>query len=222
MNKIDTAFENNKTFVEFLAAGDPSLSEMEGRILEMEEAGAAVIEIGIPFSDPVAECEQIQEANVRALAAPGGCTTDMIFDAIEKISPKVQVPLVIYTYLNPVFRYGYEAFCNKCAKVGISGIIVPDMPYEEKEELRPIAEKYELYVIPVAGPATKERIHKIAKEAKGYLHVLPAMDCSKADEVCRSAEEIGAAVREVSEIIMVAGMDFHEKNGVKIRKNMLY
>lgn len=132
MSRIEEALKNKKTFVGFLTAGDPGLDKTEEFILEMEKAGAGLIEIGIPFSDPIAEGPVIQDANVRALSAPGGCTTDMVFDMVARVSKKVSVPLVFLTYLNPVFKYGYEKFCKKCAETGIDGIIIPDMPYEEK------------------------------------------------------------------------------------------
>ena len=110
MSKISEAFQNKKAFIGFLTAGDPSLEKTEEFIIEMEKAGAALIEIGIPFSDPIAEGPVIQEANVRALSAEGGCTTDMVFDMLERVSKKVSVPLVFLTYLNPVFSYGYARF----------------------------------------------------------------------------------------------------------------
>ena len=130
MSKIREAFENKKAFIGFLTAGDPSLEKTEEFIVEMARAGAALIEIGIPFSDPIAEGPVIQDANVRALSAPGGCTTDMVFEMVERVSKKVSVPLVFLTYLNPVYKYGYEEFCKKWSETGVSGIIIPDMPYE--------------------------------------------------------------------------------------------
>lgn len=172
MSRIEEAFQNTKAFIGFLTAGDPSLDKTEEYIVEMERAGAALIEIGIPFSDPIAEGTVIQEANVRALSVPGGCTTDMVFDMVERVSKRVSVPLVLSTYLNPVFKYGYEAFCKRCSEVGISGILIPDMPYEEKEELVPVAVKYDVDVISMIAPAGEERIRMIAKEAKGFIYVV--------------------------------------------------
>ena len=133
MSKISEAFKNRKKFVGFLTAGDPSLDKTEEFIITMEKAGASVIEIGVPFSDPIAETQVVQEANVRALSAEGGCTTDMIFDMLDRVKDKVSVPLVLMTYLNPVFKYGYEAFMKKCSETGVSGLIIPDMPYDERD-----------------------------------------------------------------------------------------
>ena len=142
MSRIKSAFENKKAYIGFLTAGDPSLAMTEEYIVEMARAGAALVEIGIPFSDPIAETATIQEANVRALSTETGCTTDMVFDMVASVSKKVDIPLVLLTYLNPVFKYGYDEFFKKCKETGVDGIIIPDMPYEEKGEVEPFANKY--------------------------------------------------------------------------------
>ena len=130
MNRIQNAFDNKKAFIGFITAGDPSLDKTEEFILEMEKAGAALVEIGIPFSDPIAEGPVIQEANLRALSA--GCTTDKIFDMVAKLRKKTQIPLAFMAYANSLYKYGYDRFCKRCAEVGIDGLIIPDMPFEEK------------------------------------------------------------------------------------------
>ena len=170
MTKIAEAFQNKKAFIGFLTAGDPSLECTEEFIIKMEEAGAALIEIGIPFSDPIAEGPVIQAANIRALSNPNGCTTDQVFEMVERVSKKVSVPLVFLTYLNPVFKYGYDRFFARCASAGISGIIVPDMPLEEKGEVADIAAAHGVDVISLIAPTSKERIAKIAKSATGYIY----------------------------------------------------
>ena len=129
MSRIQTAFEKKKTFIGFLTAGDPSIEKSLEYILAMEEAGADIIEIGIPFSDPIAEGPVIQDANLRALK--GGFTLPDAFRLVEEVRKKSQVPLLFLTYANPVFNYGYEAFCARCEKAGLDGLIIPDMPYEE-------------------------------------------------------------------------------------------
>ena len=168
MSRIQKAFENKKAFIAFLTAGDPSLDKTEEYILEMERAGADLIEIGIPFSDPIAEGPVIQEADIRALS--GGVTTDDIFDMVKKLREKTEIPLVFMTYLNPVFHYGYEAFFERCQDVGIDGIIIPDLPFEEKEEVDVVASRYGIDLISMIAPTSKERIRKIAKGAKGFLY----------------------------------------------------
>lgn len=199
MSKISEVFQNKKAFIGFLTAGDPSLEKTEEFIIEMEKAGAALIEIGIPFSDPIAEGPVIQEANVRALSANGGCTTDMVFDMIKRVSTKVSVPLVFLTYLNPVFSYGYERFCKRCQEVGISGLIIPDMPYEERGELIPFAEKYEVDLISLIAPTSEDRIQMIAKEAKGYIYVVSSMGVTGIrSEITTDVGAIVESIRKVT------------------------
>lgn len=173
MSKIAEAFNHGKAFIPFLTAGDPDLEKTEEFILEMERSGADLIEIGIPFSDPIAEGIVIQEADIRALAS--GTTTDKIFDMVAKVRPQVRIPLVFMTYLNPVFHYGYERFFSRCQETGIDGIIIPDLPFEEKGELYGIAEAHGVDLISMIAPTSEERIQKIAAEAKGFLYVVSSM-----------------------------------------------
>lgn len=133
MNRISKAFEDKKAFIPFITAGDPNLEKTEEFILEMEKAGAALVEIGIPFSDPIAEGPVIQEANIRSLL--GGCTTDKIFDMVSSLRKKTDIPLVFMGYANSLYKYGYERFCAKCQEIGIDGLIIPDIPYDEKMNL---------------------------------------------------------------------------------------
>ena len=173
MSKIAEAFNHGKAFIPFLTAGDPDLGKTEEFILEMERSGADLIEIGIPFSDPIAEGIVIQEADIRALAS--GTTTDKIFDMVAKVRPQVRIPLVFMTYLNPVFHYGYERFFGRCQEAGIDGIIIPDLPFEEKGELDDIAAAHGVDLISMIAPTSEERIQKIAAEAKGFLYVVSSM-----------------------------------------------
>ncbi len=213
MSKINEAFKNKKAFVGFLTAGDPSLDKTEEFIVTMEKAGAAVIEIGIPFSDPIAETPVVQEANVRALSVEGGCTTDMIFDMLGRVKDKVSVPIVLMTYLNPVFKYGYEAFMLKCRENGVSGLIIPDMPYDEKEEILPMAEKYAIEIISLVAPASKSRIQMIAKDATGYIYVLPSLDAADGrKDVVTDISDIVSEIRQVTDtpVILEIGVNYPE------------
>ena len=137
MSKIPNAFKNGTAFIGFLTAGDPTIDKTVEYILAMEEAGCDLVEIGIPFSDPMAEGVVIQDANVRALKH--NTTTDDVFDIVRRVREKTDIPLVFLTYINPVFFYGYEKFFKRCAELGIDGIISPDLPYEEKGEIKDIA-----------------------------------------------------------------------------------
>lgn len=206
MNKIEKAFQEKKAFIGFLTAGDPSLDKTEEFIVEMAEAGASLIEVGIPFSDPIAEGPVIQGANVRALSVKGGCTTDMVFEMMGRVSKKVDVPLVFLTYLNPVYKYGYDKFCTKCKENGVSGIIIPDMPYEEKGELVPIAKKSDVDVISLIAPTSADRIQMIAKESTGYIYVVSSMGVTgMRSEITTDVSEIIRTIKEVTETPVAIG-----------------
>ena len=195
MNRISKAFEDKKAFIPFITAGDPNLEKTEEFILEMEKAGAALVEIGIPFSDPIAEGPVIQEANIRSLS--GGCTTDKIFDMVSSLRKKTDIPLVFMGYANSLYKYGYERFCAKCQEIGIDGLIIPDIPYDEKDELAPIAEKYGMYLISMIAPTSEKRIRMIAKEAKGFIYVVSSMGVTGVRSEITT--DIGAMVRLVKE-----------------------
>lgn len=206
MSRIREALENKKSFIGFLTAGDPSLDKTEEFIVEMANAGAGLIEIGIPFSDPIAEGPVIQAANVRALSAPGGCTTDMIFGMVARVSKKVSVPLVFLTYLNPVYKYGFDMFCRKCRECGVDGLIIPDMPFEEKEELLPVAKKYGVDIISLIAPTSADRIQMIAKEAEGYIYVVSSMGVTGVrSEITTDIDAIVKVICEVTDTPVAIG-----------------
>jgi tryptophan synthase alpha chain len=173
MSRIPNAFKKGKAFIAFLTAGDPDLQTTEELVFEMEKSGADIIELGIPFSDPIAEGPVIQEADLRALAS--GTTLDKIFDMVKRIREKSQIPLVFLTYINPVFKYGYDAFFAKCRQVGIDGIIIPDLPFEERAEVHEFSSKHGIDLVPLVAPTSKERIKKIAASAEGYLYVVSSL-----------------------------------------------
>ena len=174
MNKrITEAFEKGKAFIPFITCGDPSLEVTEQLVYAMEEAGADLIELGIPFSDPTAEGPVIQEANVRALS--GGVTTDKIFDMVVKIRKKTSIPMVFMTYANVVFSYGTERFIRKAAEIGMDGLILPDVPFEEKEEFDTVCKQYGLDLISLIAPTSHERITQIAKEANGFVYCVSSL-----------------------------------------------
>jgi len=171
--KIADAFRDGKAFIPFITAGDPDLETTKRLILAMDRAGADLIEIGIPFSDPIAEGVVIQEADIRALKS--GTTTDKVFEMTAELREQTDIPLVYMTYLNIVFYYGYEKFFRKCEEAGISGIIIPDMPYEEKDECADIAASHGVEVISMIAPTSEERIKMIASEARGFLYVVSSL-----------------------------------------------
>ena len=173
MSRIGNEFKNGKAFIPFVTGGDPSLDVTEQLIYAMTEAGADLIEIGVPFSDPVAEGVVIQDANERALAA--GCTTDKLFDLVAKVRKTVEIPIVFLTYVNPIYTYGKEAFLKKCRECGLDGLIVPDLPYEEKGEILPECEKYGVDLISLVAPTSHERVKLIAREAQGFLYCVSSL-----------------------------------------------
>lgn len=194
MNKrIAEAFANGKAFIPFLTCGDPSLEVTEQLIYAMEEAGADLIELGIPFSDPTAEGPVIQAANVRALS--GGVTTDKIFDMVKRLRQNTKIPMVFMTYANVVFSYGTERFIQKAASLGMDGLILPDAPFEEKEEFDSVCKKYGLDLISLIAPTSHERITQIAKEAEGFVYCVSSLGVTG----MRSAitTDIGAMVQLV-------------------------
>lgn len=216
MSKIKEAFEKKKVFVGFLTAGDPNLAKTEEFILKMQEAGAGLIEIGIPFSDPIAEGPVIQEANVRALSNEGGCTLDMVFDMVARIRPQVTVPLVFLTYLNPVFRYGYDRFSQKCAEVGVDGFIIPDMPYEESAELTEIAAGYGVDKITLIAPTSDERVQMLAKDARGYIYLVSSMGVTgERNEITTDLGDIVAKIRQVTDTPVAIGFGIHSPEQAK-------
>lgn len=173
MSNIKKAFEQGKAFVAFITCGDPDLETTAAAVRAAVANGADLIELGIPFSDPTAEGPVIQGANIRALS--GGVTTDKIFDLIRDLRTDITVPMVFMTYANVVFSYGAETFIATCKEIGIDGLILPDIPYEEKEEFLPICHKYDVELISLIAPTSENRISMIAKEAEGFLYIVSSL-----------------------------------------------
>lgn len=204
MSRIKEAFQNKKAFIPFVTGGDPSLETTKKLLTVMQEAGADLIEIGIPFSDPIAEGVVIQAANERALA--GGCTTDKLFDMVKEARREVTVPIVYLTYLNPVYTYGKEKFMNRCVECGIDGIIVPDLPYEEKDELSSVCETYGVDLISLIAPTSEERITRIAKEAKGYIYCVSSLGVTGVrSEIQTDIAGMVRLVREAADVPCAVG-----------------
>ncbi|WP_044297231.1 tryptophan synthase subunit alpha [Robinsoniella peoriensis] len=204
MSNIRKAFENGKAFIPFVTGGDPTLDVTEQLLYAMQDAGADLIEIGIPFSDPIAEGIVIQEANERALEA--GCTTDKLFDMIFRARQKVTVPMVFLTYVNPIYTYGKEKFMKRCVECGMDGIIVPDLPYEEKEELSGVCEQYDVDLISLIAPTSHERIRMIAKEAKGFVYCVSSLGVTGVrSEIKTNIAEMTKMVKEETDVPCAVG-----------------
>lgn len=173
MSNISKAFEKGKAFIPFITCGDPDLETTAAVVRAAVKNGADLIELGIPFSDPTAEGPVIQGANLRALQ--GGVTTDKIFDLVRQLRQDVTVPMVFMTYANVVFSYGAEKFISTCRAIGMDGLILPDLPYEEKEEFLPLCREYDIDLISLIAPTSENRIAMIAKEATGFLYIVSSL-----------------------------------------------
>lgn len=171
--KIADAFANGKAFIPFLTCGDPDLETTEKLIIAAQEAGADLLELGIPFSDPTAEGPVIQDGNLRALS--GGVTTDKVFDMVRRVRQTVTIPLVFMTYANVIFSYGAERFIKTAVEIGVQGMIVPDLPYEEREEFLPVCRRYGFDLIYMIAPTSHERIREIASQAQGFLYCVSSL-----------------------------------------------
>ena len=214
MNKISEAFENKKAFIPFITGGDPSLDVTKKLILAMQEAGADLIEVGIPFSDPIAEGPVIQEADERALAA--GWTLDKLFDMIKEIKDEIHIPMVFMTYVNPIFTYGKEKFMQRSVECGMAGVIVPDVPFEEKGELSGVCKEYGIELVSLIAPTSHERIKMIAKEAEGFLYCVSSLGVTGVRK--QSTPNIGEMiekVREVTDIPCAVGFGIAEPGQAK-------
>ena len=177
MSKIKEAFKNGKARIAFVTCGDPDLETTAAVIRAAVENGANLIELGIPFSDPTAEGPVNQAANIRALN--GGITTDKVFAFVRELRQEITVPMVFMTYANVVFSYGAERFISTCGEIGVDGIILPDLPFEEKEEFLPVCHQYGVDLISLIAPAPESRIAMIAKEAEGFLYIVPGFGETK-------------------------------------------
>lgn len=206
INKISKVFdtENKKAFIGFLTAGDPDADSTVQFILEMERAGADLIEIGIPFSDPTAEGVVIQEANIRALG--NGMTTDGVFEIVRSVREVSRIPLAFMTYANPVFHYGYDRFFAKCEELGVDAIIIPDIPYEEKEELLEPATAHNVHVISMISPTSESRIQAIASEAAGFIYVVSSMGVTGVrSEIATDLPAMVESIRKVTDVPCAIG-----------------
>ena len=204
MSNIYKAFENKKAFIPFITCGDPDL-ETTGKIVrEVVKNGASLVELGIPFSDPTAEGPVIQGANLRALN--GGVTTDKIFDFVKELRKDVTIPMVFMTYANVVFSYGSEKFIKTCSEIGIDGIILPDLPFEEKEEFLPDCNKYGVDLISLIAPTSKDRVAMIAKEAEGFIYLVSSLGVTGTrTEINTDLDSIVKIIRENTNIPCAIG-----------------
>lgn len=204
MSKIQKAFDHGKAFIAFITCGDPDLETTSNAVRAAVENGADLIELGIPFSDPTAEGPVIQGANLRALT--GGVTTDQIFAFVKDLRREINVPLVFMTYANVVFSYGPERFLSRCKDVAIDGLILPDLPFEEKEEFLPFCRRYGVDLVSLIAPTSENRIARIAKEAEGFLYIVSSLGVTGVrSEIRTDLASIVAIVRENTRVPCAIG-----------------
>ncbi|MBR1486522.1 MAG: tryptophan synthase subunit alpha [Synergistaceae bacterium] len=204
MSNIKKAFENGKAFIPFITCGDPDLETTKLCVLQAVANGADLIELGIPFSDPTAEGPVIQEANERALK--DGVTTDKIFSLVQDLRKEINIPLVFMTYANVIFSYGAEKFISKCSEIKIDGLILPDLPFEEKDEFLPLCKKYDVDLISMIAPTSEKRISMIAREATGFLYIVSSLGVTGTrSEITTDLNSIMKTVRENTKIPCAIG-----------------
>lgn len=204
MNRIVNAFKNGKAFIPFITCGDPDLETTAAAVRAAVKSGADLIELGIPFSDPTAEGPVIQGANIRALK--GGVNTNKVFELVRELRTDVTVPMVFMTYANVVFSYGAEKFISTCAEIGIDGLILPDIPFEEKDEFLPICRKYDVALISLIAPTSENRIGMIAKEAEGFIYLVSSLGVTgMRSEINTDLESIVKIIRENTSVPCAIG-----------------
>ena len=205
MSRIQEAFQEKKAFIPFITCGDPDLETTEQLVYAMEKEGAAVIELGIPFSDPTAEGPVIQAANLRALGG-GVTTTDKVFETVEKIRKNSRIPLVFMTYANVVFSYGTERFVKRMKETGMDGLILPDVPFEEKEEFDSVCREYGIELISLIAPTSHERIRMIAEKASGFVYCVSSLGVTGTrSEITTDIGEMVRLVKEAKDIPCAVG-----------------
>ena len=204
MSKISEAFARGKAFIPFITCGDPNLETTAAVVRAAVANGADLIELGIPFSDPTAEGVVIQAANLRALQ--GGVTTDKIFDMVRDLRGDVKIPFVFMTYANVIFSYGSEKFFAKCQELGVDGVILPDVPFEEKDEFLSTCRKFGVDLISMIAPTSEQRIAMIAREAEGFVYVVSSLGVTGVrSEIKTDLASIVAAIRANTKIPCAIG-----------------
>lgn len=203
-DRIAKAFASGKAFIPFITCGDPDLETTAAAVRAAVKSGADLVELGIPFSDPTAEGPVIQSANVRALK--GGMTTDRAFELVRELRRDVTVPLVFMTYANVVFSYGARRFIPKCAELGIDGLILPDVPFEEKDEFAPVCREYGVPQISMIATTSLGRTARIASEAEGFIYVVSSLGVTgMRSSINTDLAPVIAAIRENTDLPCAIG-----------------
>lgn len=208
MSQLADVFQNNKAFIPFVVAGDPDADTTVNAVVEMAQAGADIVELGIPFSDPVADGPVIQAGDLRAFA--GGITVTGVFDIVARIRKQTTVPLVFLTYANIPFKYGYDAFCQRCAALGVYGLVIPDLPLEAQDEIRPSAAKYGVDLIELIALTSGDRIPQLAAQAEGFIYVVSSEGVTGEREAFDTRlSELVQTIRQYTTVPTAIGFGIH-------------
>jgi tryptophan synthase alpha chain len=218
-NRIDAKFaelkaRGEKALITYLTAGDAGYSTTEKCISEMERAGADIIEIGVPFSDPIAEGPVIQAASSRALKR--GTSLAGTFEMVKRIRTKTDMPLILMLYINSIFGFGTEKFFALCEEVGIDGVIVPDMPFEEKDEIQSFADAHGVINISLIAPTSRQRTAMIAAEAEGFVYCVSSVGVRGMSQgFATDFEEFIGSVRKASDTPCAIGFGISSPEAAK-------
>ncbi|WP_288532009.1 tryptophan synthase subunit alpha [uncultured Secundilactobacillus sp.] len=209
-SQLKPVFTNQKVFIPFVTANDPDFDTTVHNIVALAEGGADIVELGVPFSDPVADGPVIQAADLRALKDDPDLPMDRVFDMVVEARKQTAVPIAFLTYVNIVFQYGYDAFCQRCAELDIRGLVIPDLPFEERDELAPIAERYNVDIIPLITPTSGDRIAKIASAATGFIYVVSSLGVTgERSQFNNDLTSLITQIRAVTDVPAAIGFGIH-------------
>ena len=210
MSHTSEAFKNGKALIAFLTAGVPSMEDTVKYVLDMGKAGVGLIEIGVPFSDPIADGPVIMEADVKALE--NHVHLPQVMELVKTLRTKTQIPIVLLTYYNPVFNYPSARFFEEAKEIGIDGVIIPDLPYEEQAEIRPLADANGVDIIQMVAPTSEERIRESLKDATGFVYVVSSMGVTgMRGDIQTDLREIIRIARETTDPPLAIGFGIHTR-----------
>lgn len=214
MSKLQAVFENHKAFIPFVTAGDPSAEATVAQVVALAHNGADIVELGVPFSDPIADGPVIQAAGLRAFA--GGITVEGVFDIVKAIREHTNVPLVFLTYANIPFKYGYDAFCARCEELGVDGLVIPDLPEEEADEILTFTQKHHVDLIPLVSPTSGPRLKKLVRYATGFIYIVSALGVTgQRSSFAQNLDDLIADLRQVTDAPLCVGFGVHTPEQAK-------
>ncbi|WP_418247497.1 tryptophan synthase subunit alpha [Dialister invisus] len=219
MSRIKGVFKDGKALIGFLTAGVPSAEDTLRYMEDLETAGADLIEIGVPFSDPVADGAVIMEADVQALK--NKVHLPQVIEIVKAFRKQSETPLVFLTYYNPIFNYGVKKFFEEAKDIGLDGVAIPDLPYEEQMEIRPFADIYEIDIIQIIGPASEERICQNVRNATGFIYIVSSVEsANRKSDMKTNLADIISVIRKTTDTPVVVGLDGHHTEELQGMKEM--